>query len=319
MNLLTSFYLTYMNLLTSFYLIMTDPNTNILFLFVKSGRGEMDDHFSPQPGPIDDSVLYLQPEHRSNQAYDGDERVLHVRRCEFVGREGESIPQWLLVLLHQTGFYGFNRVGFMKIDWHLITALVERWRQETHTFHLPVGECTITLQDVQVLLGLSVEGKAVTINTTHTDLKQLCVELLGRAPADSDWKGSKLKMSWIKENFFPIPDHIADDVVREQYARAYLLLVIGGCLFPDNSGSYLYASFLLLLRELNEVSEYSWGSATLAWLYRQLCRASRSGATDIWGPVILVQLWAYERITFTRPVIRVASSNPDQQLPLGHK
>src|SRR3954463_6537940 len=34
-----------------------------------------------------------------------------------------------------------------------ITALVDRWRTETHTFHLRVGEMTVTLQDVAMILG----------------------------------------------------------------------------------------------------------------------------------------------------------------------
>ena len=37
-------------------------------------------------------------------------------------------------------------------------ALVDRWRPETHMFHLPCGEMTPTLQDVAYLLGLLIIG-----------------------------------------------------------------------------------------------------------------------------------------------------------------
>ena len=56
-------------------------------------------------------------------------------------------------------------MGFWQMDWHLITALVERWRPETHTFHMPEGECTITLHDMGVLTGLPIDGDAVTSPT----------------------------------------------------------------------------------------------------------------------------------------------------------
>ncbi|MBA0742445.1 hypothetical protein Gogos_015502 [Gossypium gossypioides] len=44
-----------------------------------------------------------------------------------------------------------------KLDPKLISAFVERWRPETHTFHLSCEECTVTLEDVQLQLGLPVD------------------------------------------------------------------------------------------------------------------------------------------------------------------
>ena len=49
----------------------------------------------------------------------------------------------------------------MKLDRSLLTALVDRWRPETHTFHLLCGEMTPTLHDVAYLLGLPIIGDAV--------------------------------------------------------------------------------------------------------------------------------------------------------------
>ena len=47
------------------------------------------------------------------------------------------------------------------VDRALLSALVDRWQPETHTFHLLVGEMTVTLQDASYLLGLPHVGRAV--------------------------------------------------------------------------------------------------------------------------------------------------------------
>ena len=47
-------------------------------------------------------------------------------------------------------------------DKGLISAFVERWHRETSSFHLPVGEMTITLDDVSSLLHLPITGAFYT-------------------------------------------------------------------------------------------------------------------------------------------------------------
>ncbi|MBA0630901.1 hypothetical protein Godav_002952 [Gossypium davidsonii] len=60
--------------------------------------------------------------------------------------------------LRETGIWHVANIGQgCKLEPKLISTFVERWRPETHTFHLPCGECTITLEDIQLQLGLPVD------------------------------------------------------------------------------------------------------------------------------------------------------------------
>ncbi|KAL6342978.1 hypothetical protein AAG906_016998 [Vitis piasezkii] len=49
-------------------------------------------------------------------------------------------------------------------------------------------------------------------------------------------------------------------------------------------------------RDFTEISHYSWGSAVLAYLYRELCRASLDSATEISGPITLLQLSNFDNV-----------------------
>ncbi|WKA01454.1 hypothetical protein VitviT2T_019735 [Vitis vinifera] len=56
--------------------------------------------------------------------------------------------------------------------------------------------------------------------------------------------------------------------------------------------------FLPLLEDFGVTGTYSWGSACLAWLYREMCQASHIDAHDVSGPLILLQLWILDRFPF---------------------
>eukprot|EP00268_Persea_americana_P055162 TRINITY_DN6390_c0_g1_i15.p2 TRINITY_DN6390_c0_g1~~TRINITY_DN6390_c0_g1_i15.p2 ORF type:complete len:103 (+),score=7.33 TRINITY_DN6390_c0_g1_i15:177-485(+) len=58
--------------------------------------------------------------------------------------------RWVLTNRHkeivrEVGLAHISKIDYMRIDHALISGLVERWRPETNTFHLPTGEATITL------------------------------------------------------------------------------------------------------------------------------------------------------------------------------
>ncbi|XP_042065613.1 protein MAIN-LIKE 1-like [Salvia splendens] len=113
-------------------------------------------------GPEDPSVLYLQRQHVSDNIWAGVESEdVRCTRYEGIIWDVPTHPR-VLAVMDEMRFGGILRCGQPKdIDHHLITALIERWRSETHTFHFRVGEATVTLEDVEVLWGIKVDGDAL--------------------------------------------------------------------------------------------------------------------------------------------------------------
>lgn len=73
---------------------------------------------------------------------------------------------------------------------------------------------------------------------------------------------------------------------------------------PDKSNNRVHLKYLSLLGDLNKVSQYSWGSAVLATLYRELCLATKPGVISMGGCALLLQNWAWYRLSC------VASESP---------
>ncbi|MFQ6655264.1 hypothetical protein Gotur_025904 [Gossypium turneri] len=85
-------------------------------------------------------------------------------------------------------------------------------------------------------------------------------------------------------------------------ARAYNMHIIGGEIMPDANNDKVHLMYLPLLADLSNVSSYSWGSAVLAVLYRELCRATDPKVRDIGGCLTLLQSWVLYRMPFLASV-----------------
>ena len=144
-----------------------------------------------------------------------------------------------------------------------ISALVDRWRPETHSFHL---------QDVSMILALPIRGKPVCFSTESDGWRKKMFSLIGACPPEkeessTDRVSAGATFVWIRKNFAKCPEG-ADEVVIQNHARAYVWYVITRTLFADSSGwnaPWIWLKALTLWE-----SNLSWGTAALAYLYRQV-------------------------------------------------
>ncbi|KAD5508128.1 hypothetical protein E3N88_15831 [Mikania micrantha] len=135
---------------------------------------------------------------------------------------------------------------------------------------------TVTLQDVQVLWGLSVNGHVVSGIDYVCPIEQnvaKCAELLGFTPQQNDITGGRIKLSRIlreiKSDFLENPIELE----TVQRARLNILPLFGATLFPDSA---------------NHIN---------------LCKGTSYLAKEISDPMFLLQMWAWERITCMSPIL----------------
>ena len=119
----------------------------------------------------------------------------------------------------------------MKVNEALVNAFIEKWRPETHTFHLECEETTITLQDV----------------------------------SDDAVDENSLLLSWLVSQFANIHDFTDNQQGLERFAHSWILRFIGGVMFVDKSSKMVSMRYLQFLRDLRECSTYMHGKL-LFWI-----------------------------------------------------
>ncbi|KAH1257966.1 Protein MAIN-LIKE 1 [Glycine max] len=191
----------------------------------------------------------------------------HGRKVHSLGRPVPAIKG----LVAGTGLSPLIACSVDTGDWGLLSAFVERWHRETSSFHLPVGELTITLNDVSSLLHLPVIGDLHAFEPLHVDdAVQMLVDLLmvsaesARAET-AQCRGPYVRLQWVRD----IYERRCQEGHWTAAARAYLLHLLGCTLFANKSATNVHVVYLEALRDLSMTERYAWGVAALCWIYEQ--------------------------------------------------
>ena len=103
---------------------------------------------------------------------------------------------------------------------------------------MPHGEVSITLHDVKVLLGLPVDGHAITGSMQKT-WTEVCHDFLGFQPVNQEahkqLTGQRILISRLLEQVAgPLPPNAEEDELHK-YAQCYILALLGNTIFGDKS------------------------------------------------------------------------------------
>ncbi|KAL7177638.1 hypothetical protein ACSBR2_030908 [Camellia fascicularis] len=221
-------------------------------------------------------------------------------------------------IVQQSGLSSLVHCTYRFMNMIVISAFVERWQPETNTFHLIVGEMTMTLDNVGTILGILITGRSVSAATwTDQQTHALVVAALGVDDAEateelSSARGKSIKLEWLRIKFNGCNDSDTEESIVCA-ARAYLLFLLGYTLFSDKSGTRVPVVYLQLLMDVTDIHTYAWGAAALAYLYRQLGFATRSAVRQMAGYMTLLEAWIYEHFRPFRP-----HQNMEYTIPLPH-
>ena len=123
-----------------------------------------------------------------------------------------------------------------------------------------------------MIIGLQIKGDVV--KGSHEEDSAL----LEHVELGSINNNTQIKLSSIKEACQ------SADLTHESKARAYVWYTLGSTIFQNKSRSSVPKTYLTFLGDmLNKVPKYAWGAATLAFLYNELGKASRSRVKGLTG------------------------------------
>ncbi|RYQ98588.1 hypothetical protein Ahy_B07g086337 isoform B [Arachis hypogaea] len=106
--------------------------------------------------------------------------------------------------------------------------------------------------------------------------------------------------TWMQETFSDLPEGIDKETLM-RYTRAYIMMLLSTQFFGVKFGARMHIRWLLYVARLEKMGRYSWGSATLSWLYRCLRRVANKHMVKLVGPLQLLQSWISWRFQGFRP------------------
>ncbi|GAU15152.1 hypothetical protein TSUD_08900 [Trifolium subterraneum] len=173
-------------------------------------RGRREEEAYPG-GPSDLSLLKNYHNHRTIPIWDAenDHPILNkflrcIASANKVIKIDKPTHNWFWEYIIASGLEPLVRSNFNVLDYGVLWAFAEQWNPETSTFRLPVGEMGITLDDVQCLLHISMQGKFFNhVKISRLDGAQMLSSYLGIDEGDAldmfaTLKGPYSRHSYVK-------------------------------------------------------------------------------------------------------------------------
>jgi len=77
-------------------------------------------------------------------------------------RRPNENADWFWGKVRESGLHDLVYMGYATVSHALLMTLCERWHPETNTFHMSLGEMTVTLDDVVCLMHVQIEGRMLS-------------------------------------------------------------------------------------------------------------------------------------------------------------
>ncbi|XP_074293915.1 serine/threonine-protein phosphatase 7 long form homolog [Silene latifolia] len=210
-----------------------------------------------------------------------------------------SAAAWKIV--EDSGISHLPNIMHKHLNMPLLCAFIERWQPDTNTFHMPWGEMTILLHDVQEILGIEIDGFPCSIPDADMAHPILGVsELLGMTEAElgSQWgpdKDAKIyKGNLILQKALKALVE-GDKRGKASEAQGYLMLLLSSTLFVDKSSDRVRANTFPMLRDVGSISGIAWAFRPMATLtaprvHLELCcgplAVPQREAGELWFPIV---------------------------------
>ncbi|KAL7240067.1 hypothetical protein ACSBR2_005849 [Camellia fascicularis] len=202
-----------------------------------------------------------------------------------------ELPNAVRHIVDEAGFGLFcARLSRHPASRTLLGALVERWWDTTNSFHFSAtGDMPMTPYDFSILTGLEVGGRPIPYDADMGEWKVAWVYLLGAHPP-IDRSSGRVRYTWFAEQYRRTTPQTIEAI--QQYARGFLMFLLGTTLFSDKGntvGLYLFSALV----DLSRVRLFDWGGTALATLYCYMRATSRE------------RLWVYAYFLMLAPKLEV--------------
>ncbi|XP_047167765.1 protein MAINTENANCE OF MERISTEMS-like [Vigna umbellata] len=206
-------------------------------------------------GPRDGSLLTHYVQHVAYAISQGRDRgdilklISHGKKVNKLGPCHKGIQHIVL----NSNLMRLTEICYDYVDKGLLLGFIERWHFESSSFHLPIGEMSVTLDDVstslhQPVMGQMCDLEELDFEEAHTAL----VQLLG---VDGGTTNAKMK------------DARGPKVTTLRLCcHSIFVALVGYMIFANKSVSFICVSYLLLFRDVHACGRYAWGVAALAHL-----------------------------------------------------